>query len=171
MAEPKIGWPAYNAQRAEYLKQYHRDRHIRLRDEKIKAARDWYAANKTEALERQKAYRQRNPLTNEQKEARRIKAAVRRALDPAKGKDARHADRAKRRSIGPFLTRAKIAEMLANAVCVSCGSLDNPEIDHIMPIALGGTHDADNLQILCRPCNRSKGSKHPDEWKGRKGCV
>ncbi|MBW8618654.1 MAG: HNH endonuclease [Hyphomicrobiales bacterium] len=30
------------------------------------------------------------------------------------------------------------------------------DIDHIVPLALGGTNAADNLQILCRPCHRSK---------------
>ena len=31
------------------------------------------------------------------------------------------------------------------------------EIDHIVPEFLGGTEDPGNLQLLCRPCNRSKG--------------
>jgi len=30
------------------------------------------------------------------------------------------------------------------------------DIDHILPIALGGTNEPENLQILCRPCHRSK---------------
>ena len=35
------------------------------------------------------------------------------------------------------------------------------DIDHILPLALGGTNEPDNLQILCRPCHRSKTS-HSD---------
>ena len=35
------------------------------------------------------------------------------------------------------------------------------DIDHILPLALGGTNAPDNLQILCRPCHRSKTS-HSD---------
>jgi len=30
------------------------------------------------------------------------------------------------------------------------------EFDHIIPIALGGNGNYDNLQILCKPCNREK---------------
>ena len=30
------------------------------------------------------------------------------------------------------------------------------DIDHILPLALGGTNNPNNLQILCRPCHRSK---------------
>jgi len=33
------------------------------------------------------------------------------------------------------------------------------DIDHILPIALGGTNEPENLQILCRPCHRSKTNK------------
>jgi len=33
------------------------------------------------------------------------------------------------------------------------------EFDHIVPLAAGGPNVADNLQLLCRPCNRSKGAK------------
>jgi hypothetical protein len=38
------------------------------------------------------------------------------------------------------------------------------EIDHIMPVLLGGSSDPWNLQLLCRRCNRLKSDKHPDEW-------
>lgn len=34
-----------------------------------------------------------------------------------------------------------------------------PEIDHVIPLALGGPHTLDNLQVLCRSCNIDKGQK------------
>ena len=33
------------------------------------------------------------------------------------------------------------------------------DIDHILPLALGGTNAPENLQILCRPCHRTKTSQ------------
>jgi 5-methylcytosine-specific restriction endonuclease McrA len=33
--------------------------------------------------------------------------------------------------------------------------------DHIIPLKLGGAHDRKNLQLLCEPCNLSKGARHP----------
>lgn len=33
------------------------------------------------------------------------------------------------------------------------------EIDHIVPEALGGSGEPENLQLARRPCNRSKGAK------------
>lgn len=40
--------------------------------------------------------------------------------------------------------------------CAACGSAENIEIDHIVPISRGGTGDDSNLQALCRKCNRKK---------------
>ena len=50
--------------------------------------------------------------------------------------------------------------------CRECGSSKDEtslEIDHIVPVAKGGTNDIYNLQTLCRECNRMK---HTDEWVG-----
>lgn len=43
--------------------------------------------------------------------------------------------------------------------CGKCGSIDNIQVDHIMPLSRGGTDDLDNLQFLCRQCNLEKGNK------------
>jgi len=50
--------------------------------------------------------------------------------------------------------------------CAACGDEDNLEVDHILPVARGGTNNADNLQMLCKPCNMSKGAKTMEEWQG-----
>lgn len=40
--------------------------------------------------------------------------------------------------------------------CVLCGSKDLLEIDHIKPVAFGGTDEIANLQALCYACNQGK---------------
>ena len=40
--------------------------------------------------------------------------------------------------------------------CVECGSRFDLQYDHVIPVALGGASTAENLQILCAPCNRAK---------------
>ena len=38
--------------------------------------------------------------------------------------------------------------------CAICGSKENLEVHHIVPISKGGTNEVENLAILCRKCNR-----------------
>ncbi|MGO4188550.1 HNH endonuclease [Pseudarthrobacter sp. TAF60_1] len=40
--------------------------------------------------------------------------------------------------------------------CRACGSTSELQYDHIIPLKMGGSNNAENLQILCGPCNRSK---------------
>lgn len=42
--------------------------------------------------------------------------------------------------------------------CVICGSTDHVQIDHIIPAVDYGTIEPENLQVLCRSCNASKGN-------------
>ncbi|GJL53946.1 MAG: hypothetical protein NPIRA02_10780 [Nitrospirales bacterium] len=43
--------------------------------------------------------------------------------------------------------------------CAYCESLERIEYDHIIPVSKGGSSEIDNLQLLCRPCNRKKRSR------------
>ena len=43
--------------------------------------------------------------------------------------------------------------------CAICGTDEGEmHIDHIIPRKVGGTHDLDNLRVLCKPCNLRKGA-------------
>lgn len=43
--------------------------------------------------------------------------------------------------------------------CVACGATRVPNVDHIVPVYRGGTHDMENLQTLCKGCNTRKGTR------------
>ena len=52
-----------------------------------------------------------------------------------------------------------------NYQCQSCGKTNQEtqlSIDHIIPLAQGGSNDISNLQTLCLSCNQSK-KHHFDE--------
>jgi 5-methylcytosine-specific restriction protein A len=51
--------------------------------------------------------------------------------------------------------------------CQRSGPAAKLEIDHIIPLALGGTNDLTNLQTLCRPCNRQKRDRMDPRFRRR----
>jgi len=63
-------------------------------------------------------------------------------------------------------SRAPIPEAVRSEVwrrdsgkCVQCGSKQNLQFDHIIPVTRGGATSTANLQLLCQPCNGSKTNK------------
>ncbi len=60
----------------------------------------------------------------------------------------------------------KLAEQQGR--CTICGEAipqgkGQSHIDHKTPSSRGGTDDASNIQAVCAPCNRRKGTKKMDE--------
>lgn len=38
-------------------------------------------------------------------------------------------------------------------------------LDHVIPLARGGSNDLSNLVVACSICNAKKGNRTPEEWK------
>ncbi len=54
--------------------------------------------------------------------------------------------------------------------CQSCGKTKletELTIDHIMPLARGGSNDISNLHTLCRTCNQKKTDKLDNRFRRR----
>ena len=68
-------------------------------------------------------------------------------------------------SSGASFVRQVIPEVVRHEVwrrdqgrCVRCGSQQRLEFDHVIPLSKGGSSTARNIQLLCEPCNRTKGA-------------
>lgn len=53
----------------------------------------------------------------------------------------------------PAPTRREVWAKAAHA-CQNCGSVHALQVVHVKPLALGGADEAENLRLLCRPCNQ-----------------
>lgn len=58
----------------------------------------------------------------------------------------------------------------ADGYCQLCGkklTYNQATLDHIIPLAMGGSNSVDNLQLSCIQCNRLKGSILPETFVNR----
>ena len=57
-----------------------------------------------------------------------------------------------------------------NNTCVYCGyrrTAGSLQIDHIVPVAMRGSNDKSNLQVICAPCNQRKGIQNDKQFRER----
>ena len=109
-------------------------------------------------------------LTPEQKiQAERRLEEQRRQEEEKRRREEERMNRPKRRGWSPH-QRADIVDFLyprQAGRCNGCGEGEkkkNLHIDHIVPLAQGGTDELRNLQLLCGSCNTSKGSRSNREF-------
>lgn len=162
--------PAYKARQRLYR--------IRNRDRLNAKIMEWRSVN----ADRYSAYRIRYQVENRARTRQRgvhwrLSNADRassygkawRRLNP--GEHARHEQnrRARIRAVGGELSTGLYKRLMAaqRGKCAACRSgirSQRVHIDHIMPIARGGTNTDDNAQLLCRKCNLAKHAKHPVDF-------
>lgn len=110
--------------------------------------------------------------TPEQRARRSELSQVWAVRNPERVGASKRTNRAKRANAEGVHTGHDIKALFAHqrGTCPNCQALlikrgpGKYHVDHIMPIALGGSNWPSNLQLLCPPCNMSKGAKHPNIW-------
>jgi 5-methylcytosine-specific restriction endonuclease McrA len=133
-------------------------------------ARRWGRENREAKLEWHRRNRESQHAANRRYYAKNREAMVER------GKASGHRRRARKHECGGSHTAADLRAILKaqNHRCAYCRAdlrKVQRHLDHIMPLARGGSNGPENLQYLCEPCNRSKGAKHPTEFARERGLL
>ena len=174
-----------NKDRARSLKLQRERRSQESKEKQRERQRAEYARNPDRFKKSRARYLAKNPEKVRERKRRwaianRDKVRDGAAKSRAKNHEHRSAQvrnrRAKQRNAGGRHTAKDIA-VIAEAQghkCAYCRAnlrKVKRHVDHIMPIALGGSNDRSNLQLLCVPCNLSKQAKHPIEFAQSKGLL
>ena len=130
-------------------------------------SKDRYELKKQEISKKKAEYRAGN------REKACAMSAAWAIANPLKRSAAQAAYRARKRGAVGVHTGEDIGRLygLQKGKCACCkvSLADGYHVDHVVPLALGGTNCKDNIQLLCQFCNCSKGSKDPIEFAQQLG--
>ena len=78
---------------------------------------------------------------------------------------------APRRGYGRLWRKIRMTVLRREPLCRRCAAEGRArpatEVDHVVPLARGGTHAAGNLQPLCKPCHSRKTKREDGPGNGR----
>lgn len=146
------------------------------------------AKNKSRVSEYKKAWYQKNKVriasiakeawNNISEEGRLLanqKGAKWKRENPGKRQISQARRRARKMNAGGSYTLADVERLMRSqkCKCVVCRTCIKKvyHIDHITPLAGGGDNSANNLQLLCPPCNLKKNRKDPIEFMQMNGFL
>ena len=120
------------------------------RIEYIEKRRQYYEIHKEEINARRRQYRKEHP-------------------EELSGIDRshKHKRKAQKKAIGGAYTAQQIQEQYQRqkSRCYYCKvRLGNYHVDHVIPLARGGSNDISNIVLACPLCNMHKHDKLPHEW-------
>lgn len=147
--------PEYKEVRAQNQLEYA----AKNREQERQRAAKWRADNPEKYLSGRRAYYLKNSDS--------VRAAVkeRRRKNLAKYQEYSRDYKARKRAGGGRLSRGYIAKIFLeqSGLCLVCRhdlKITGHHIDHIIPIAKGGRHCDENVQLLCPSCNCRKSTRN-----------
>lgn len=130
----------------------------------------WNAAHRDKVLAVSVAWRAANL------ERARVAAAAWSAANPERRRIHGQNRRSRKMAVGGKLSPGLAAKLykLQRGKC-ACGCKQQLgttyHMDHIMPLALGGTNTDDNMQLLTATCNLQKSTRHPVDFMQQRGFL
>ena len=148
-------------------------------DTRRAASKNWRTNNPDKAREAAKKWREANPdYYTEWRKANPEKtiAAVKKwkAKNPEADRVHRQNRRSRQANSGNLSKNIAVNLLkLQRGKCACCGQPlgDDYHLDHIMPLALGGTNTDNNIQLLRAECNLQKHAKHPVDYMQERGML
>lgn len=131
--------------------------------------RTYRAANRHRIREWSRGYKSREDVKAKEKEYRVAHREHRRAYDAEHVHARNYLRRALRLGIEPVVEKFTKSDVIARYGdhCVYCETGAFEQLDHRVPIKVGGHHTLDNVRPTCAACNSSKSDADPDEWLAR----
>ncbi len=186
-------WRRRNPDRAKLYEERHREKKPDRKARNVAAARRYEQRHPEKKSEQNKKWRQRNPekhragykrwraknperaIANGRRWRESNRDKCRESIrnwnkrNPELARAMRVRSEANRRSqelATGLLTRESVVKLLQilPPICRVCGVPDNLTFDHIVALTRGGTNDLANFQLLCAPCNSSKGNRDFAQW-------
>ena len=172
----RSGQAAWHAVNKEHVFKRRQEYYLANKD-KIRANyAEWYAKNRDSEIANAAARRAKNPEKDRENarawyhanhEQGRAAREAWFAANPHKKRTYSETRRARKMG-APGQVSSNIIDILMEkqqGKCACCGeALTTFHLDHIMPLALGGAHADENMQLLTPRCNMMKGGRHPDVY-------
>ena len=174
----------YRKKNKEKLKAYHAARWLENKETINVRNLEWYYKNKDRAKEVGIKWRKSNPEKVKGYYAKyhethadkcRADSARYRKENPGRIRIIKQNRYVRQKFGGGKLSRDLVKKLfvLQRGKCPCCRLPlgDDYQLDHKMPLALGGEHADSNMQLLRRSCNATKQAKHPIDFMQSRGFL
>jgi 5-methylcytosine-specific restriction endonuclease McrA len=142
----RIAAKKYYSENKHLWSEYHQANYSKMAERKRAVSKKWREDNPERYRQQMRDWLEKN-LDKHNEHARQRRARLRQA------------------TIAQVTTRD--IRKLMHSRCIYCGSAENITVDHVIPLARGGSHSIGNLTSACKTCNSKKRDSFIMEWRKR----